>query len=141
MLGLYLRYGERFALPERAAFFLTLAAMALTALLAVGILLVEGAVLGAFVEALHVLHSVVFPLATASILIGSVLCGASMLRAHIAPRAGGPLLLVVGPLLLVGVVFFAGTQSSWLFSAPQLLWGAGWVWLGYGLWSKKASSI
>lgn len=140
LLGLYLRYGERFALPERAVFFLTLAAMALTALLAVGILLVEGAVLGAFVEALHVLHSVVFPLATASILIGSVLCGASVLRADIPPRAG-PLLLVVGPLLLMGVVFFAGTQSSWLFSAPQLLWGAGWVWLGYGLWSKKASSI
>lgn len=140
LLGLYLRYAERFALPEKAIFFLTLATMALTSFLALGILLIEGAVLGAFVEALHVLHSVVFPLATGSLLVGSVLCGASVLRADILPR-GGPLLLVVGPLLLMGVVFFAGTQSSWLFSAPQLLWGAGWVWLGYGLWSKRASSI
>lgn len=139
LLGLYLRYAARFALPERAAFFLTLGAMALAAVLAVGILLIEGAVLGSFVEALHFLHSVIFPLATGSLLITSVLCSASVLRAGILPR-GGPLLLVVSPLLLTGVAFLAGTESGWLFSAPQLLWGAGWVWLGYDLWSKRATS-
>ncbi len=139
LLGLYLRYGERFASPERTVFFLTLAAMALTSFLAVGILLVEGALLGAPVEALRVLHSAVFPLATGSLLIGSVLCGASVLRASILPR-GGPLLLVVGPLLLLGVAFFVGTEGGWLFSAPQLLWGAGWVRLGHTLRSKRAYS-
>lgn len=68
-------------------------------------------------------------IAMATVLLGMLLLGASIVRAGVLPRAAG------GLLILGILAFFVGNfedASIWVF----LLFGAAWVWLGYALWSR-----
>ncbi len=78
-------------------------------------------------------------------IVGSVLFGIATFREKILP-GGGALLLVIGaPLWLVGPAFFGGLLDGgedWLLvvpaMAPVALFGGGWAWLGYALWSERS---
>lgn len=60
--------------------------------------------------------------------IGSVLFGIATLRAKILPHRAA-------------VLFTVGSAAAVVPFIGMLLFGAGWAWLGYALWSKKDVSV
>lgn len=118
IVGLHLRQGRRFGRLGKVGFYLGFIAFALTAILALGIVLVEGS-LGTAVRALDFIHFLVLPAA-----LGSLLFGIAALRADLLPR-GGASLLSIAALVLSGAIL-VDIQNSWLNSALLTLFGAGW---------------
>ncbi len=134
IVGLHLRQGRRFGrLGKVGGFYLGFIAFALTAILALGIVLVEGA-LGTAVPALDFIHFLVLPAA-----LGSLLFGIAALRADLLPR-GGASLLSIAALVLLGAIL-VDIQNPWLHSALLTLFGAGWSWLGYDLRSRRRDML
>jgi hypothetical protein len=133
IVGLHLWQGGRLGRLGKAGFYLGFIAFALTAILALGIVLVEGA-LGTAVPALDFIHFLVLPAA-----LGSLLFGIAALRADLLPR-GGASLLSIAALVLLGAIL-VDIQNPWLNSALLTLFGAGWSWLGYDLWSRRRDML
>jgi hypothetical protein len=143
VLGLYLRQINRFGWLGKTGFYLTFGGFALATLGGLGIIVVglsvgEEATLG-------VLDAVAHPLSTLIYVVGSVLFGIATFRGRIVPRWGALLLVIGAPLWFVGPAFFFGAlidgSEDWLLAVPAMvpavLFGGGWAWLGYALWSER----
>ncbi len=143
VLGLYLRQIDRFGWLGKTGSYLTFGGFALATLGGLGIIVVglsigEEATLG-------VLDAVAHPLSTLIYVVGSVLFGIATFRERILPRWGALLLVIGAPLWFVGPAFFFGAlidgSEDWLLAVPAMvpavLFGGGWAWLGYALWSER----
>ncbi len=133
IVGLYLRQKRRFGLLGKVSFSLTFTGFALIAIGGLAIILVE--VLAGTGSTPGWLDGIVHRVGGLSMIIGTVLFAIATLRANVLPR-GGALLIIIGLLMFVGTRF-GGVESDWLKSVPAVLFGAGWAWLGYALWSGK----
>jgi hypothetical protein len=145
VLGLYLRQIDRLGWLGKTGFYLTggfaLATLGGLAIIVVGLSVGEEATLG-------VLDAVAHPLSTLIYVVGSVLFGIATFRERILPRWGALLLVIGAPLWFVGPAFFFGAlidgSEDWLLAVPAMvpavLFGGGWAWLGYTLWSERPSS-
>ena len=83
-------------------------------------------------------------LAAANVLIvlGMVLFGVAILRSGRLPRGGAWLLIAFAPAevgVIVAMAVSDYTLGDWVWSVPAILFGVGWVWLGYGLWSESGA--
>ncbi len=135
--GLYLRQKERFGWLGKVGFYLPFTGFALMAVGGLTIIFVE-VVFGAgstpgWLDA--IVHMVAFLL----VIVGSVLFAVAILRASVLPK-GGAWLLIIGLVLFLGVDA-GGGESPWLVVLPSALFGAGWAWLGYVLWSGKEEPV
>lgn len=84
------------------------------------------------------LDMITHPLAMLLMVLGSMVFGVATYRAALLPR-GGALLVVIGPLVLLGLLF-GGIENA-LLLAPAALFGLGWAWLGYGLVSRREGTV
>ena len=76
-------------------------------------------------------------------MVGLVFFGAATLREGSLPRGGSWLLIATALTNVLGVVAMivsGGTLGAWVFILPTVLFGLGWAWLGYGLWSEARAS-
>lgn len=132
--GLYAHGAPRFGKLGKAGFSVSLAGFSLAALGGAYVVLV-----GIFSGDSSVpqwLNDVTHPLAMLLIDVGSVLFAIAMLRTGLSLR-GGALLLVASPLALAGMT---AVGLGGLYQAiPSAMSGAGWVWLGYAVWSGSAT--
>jgi hypothetical protein len=82
-----------------------------------------------------------FGLGMAALYVGTVLFGIGTLRAGALPRLGALLLLVWFPLGFVvsGLLQLVGVPEGLAFSGMTGLLGAGWVVLGYAVWSQRGA--
>ena len=83
-------------------------------------------------------------LAAANVLIvlGMVLFGVAILRSGRLPRGGAWLLIAFAPAevgVIVAMAVSDYTLGDWVWSVPAILFGVGWVWLGYGLWTESGA--
>lgn len=134
LVGLYLwqtRQG-RFGWLGTVGFVLIVTACVVIAVGGLAIVFVDG-VLRSPVGVLDAIHPVELLL-----LIGSVLFSMATIRANVFP-SGGALLIIVGALVFFGIAF-AGVGPEWLISLAVAIFGAGWAWLGYDLWSQSGES-
>ncbi len=133
-LYLYLRQSRGFGRLGTVGFYILIFVFALVAILDLGIILNEG------VEQLYIaLGPVRGPLA----LLGLLLFGAGLLRAGRLPRGGAWLLIVaalINVVVILAMIVSGGALGAWVFSLPTVLFGFGWAWLGYGLWSESGTS-
>ena len=107
---------------------------ALVAILDLGIIVNEG------VEQTYIALG---PVRGPLLLLGLVLFGAAILRAGKLPRAGAWLLIagaLTNVLGILGMIISGGTLGGWVFIIPTVLFGLGWAWLGYGLWSEGGAA-
>jgi hypothetical protein len=77
------------------------------------------------------------------LVVGLVLFGLATLREGSLPRGGSWLLIAAALTNVLGVVAMivtGGTLGAWIFILPTVLFGLGWGWLGYGLWSESEIS-
>ncbi len=89
---------------------------------------------GAGVAMLDAVHPMVLLL-----MLGSVLFGIGVLRSGAMAR-GAALMLVVVPVLMIASLFGLG-GPQWAFIGGMALFGLGWAWLGYDLWSRQKVEI
>lgn len=127
-LYLYTRQSERFGIIGRIGFYICAVVFALEAVGGLAIIVSETWLGGAGVTTLDVIHPMVLLL-----MLGSVLFGIAVYRGGNLPR-GGALMLVAVPLAMIGALFALG-GPEWAFTGGMALFGVGWAWLGYGLWS------
>jgi hypothetical protein len=76
-------------------------------------------------------------------ILGTVILGAAILRAGRLPKVGVWLLIAYAPTEVGVIVAMAAsgyTLPNLLWSVPAILFGLGWAWLGYGLWSESRTS-
>lgn len=76
-------------------------------------------------------------------ILGMVMFGVAILRSGRLPRGGAWLLIAYAPAEVGAIVAMAVsgyTLPDVLWSVPAILFGLGWVWLGYGLWSESGAS-
>ena len=76
-------------------------------------------------------------------MVGLVLFGSATLREGSLPRGGSWLLIAAALTNVLGVVAMivsGATLGAWVFILPTVLFGLGWAWLGYGLWSEGRAS-
>jgi len=135
IIGTYLclRRSGRFGLLGTVGFYLCVFAFVLLSILDLGVLLnVWGA---RWLETLGAVYEL-------PLLLGLVMFGMAILRAGRLPRGGAWLLIASAP-AEVGAIFAMAvsgyTLPSLLWSVPAILWGLGWVWIGYSLWSKSGA--
>jgi hypothetical protein len=75
--------------------------------------------------------------------MGLLLFGAAVLRAGRLPGGGAWLLIAAALTNVVGIlamIISGGTLGAWVFIVPTVLFGLGWAWLGYALWSQRGAS-
>lgn len=130
VVGLYLnlRKFDRFRLWGTVGFFVSALWLAMITILDLGILL--NSELESVYEGLGPLRMVG--------LLGAALFGVGALRAAPRFRGGGWLLIaavIAYPLGVAAMVVSDGALGGWIWLVPTLLFGLGWAWLGYGLWS------
>jgi glycerophosphoryl diester phosphodiesterase len=140
---LYLQRSERFGLLGTIGFCACVFVFALVAILDLVIIFNEE------VEQTYIALSLVRG-SLLLLLLGLLLFGTAVLRAGRLPRAGAWLLIAaaltnVGGILAMIVSggtlwIWLGTLGAWLSIVATVLFGLGWGWLGYGLWSEEASS-
>ncbi len=135
-LYLYLRQSSsaRFGIVGKIGFYICAVVFALTAIGGLGIIASESMLGGAGVAVLDVLHPMVLLL-----MLGSILFGIGVLRSGAMAR-GGALMLVVVPVLMIASLFVLG-GPQWAFIGGMALFGLGWAWLGYDLWSHQKEEI
>lgn len=126
--GLYAAQSDRFGLLGEAGFSLAFAGFSVAGLCS---LIITIAAWTSGPERVPGWLGATANLGVLAIICGSVLFGIATLRAKILP-GGGASLLIVGPLLLL-VMLFGGVRDVRLFTLPSALFGAGWAWLGYDL--------
>ncbi len=131
ILGLYayLRRSERFGIVGKIGFYVCAVVFSIEAIGGLAIIVTE--LTGTFTPALDIIHPMVLLLT-----VGSILFGTGAFRAGTLPR-GGALMLVAVPVLMIASLFALG-GPPWAFTGGMALFGLGWAWLGYGLWSHHA---
>lgn len=130
-LYLYLRQSSgRFGIMGKIGFYICAVVFALTAIGGLAIIASETMLGGAGVEVLDAIHPMVLLL-----MLGSILFGIGVLRSGAMAR-GGALMLVVVPVLMIASLFVLG-GPQWAFIGGMALFGLGWAWLGYDLWSHQ----
>jgi len=132
---LYLRPSEGFGKLGTVGFYICVFVFALIAILDLGIIVNEG------VEQTYIALG---PVRGPLLLLGLLLFGAAVLRAGRLPRAGAWLLIaaaLTNVLAILAMIVSGGTLGAWVFIVATVLFGLGWGWLGYGLWSEEASSV
>jgi hypothetical protein len=128
---LYLRQSRRFGRSGVIGFYMCAFVFALIAVLDIGIIANEG--LEELYLALGPVRGIVLPL-------GLLLFAPAVLRAGRLPRAGAWLLIaaaVTSVLSIFAMILSGGTVGAWVFMVPTVLFGLGWVWLGYGLYVES----
>jgi len=130
---LYLRRSERIGLSGTVGFYMGVFAFVVTSISNLGVLLnLWGA---RWFETLGAVVLLIF--------LGTVMFGVAILRSGMLPR-GGAWLLIAFVVAKVGVIVAMAvsgyTLPDLLWSLPLILFVLGWVWLGYGLWSKSRTS-
>jgi hypothetical protein len=131
---LHLRRSERFGLLGTVGFYACVFVFALVSILDLGIILNEG------VEQTYIALG---PVRGPMLLLGLLLFGVAILRAGRLPRGGAWLLISAALTNVVGIlamIVSGGTLGAWVFIVPTVLFGLGWGWLGYGLWSEDVAS-
>jgi len=131
---LYLRRSGRFGLSGTVGFYMCVWALLVLTILSLGDLLnVWGA---RWYEALGLLWS-------PWVNLGLVLFGVAILRAGRLSRGGAWLLIAfsiteVGAIVAMAISGY--TLGGWVWNVPSVVFGLGFVWLGYGLWSESGAS-
>jgi hypothetical protein len=130
---LHLRRSGRIGLSGTVGFYMSIFAFLVIAITSLGVLLdLWGA---RWFETLEVVDLLIF--------LGMVMFGVAILRSGRLPR-GGAWLIIAFVLAKVGVIVAMAvsgyTLPDLLWSMPLILFGLGWVWLGYGLWSESRAS-
>ena len=130
---LYLRRSGRFGLSGTVGFCLCVFAFVVITISSLGVLLnVWGARLLETVSAVNLLA-----------ILGTVMFGAAILRDRRLPKGGAWLLIAYAPTeagVIVAMAVSGYTLPNLLWSVPAILFGLGWVWLGYSLWSESGAS-
>ena len=132
---LYLRQSDRYGRLGQIGFFICAFIFALIAILDIGILLNEGVVQW---------YLAVGPVRGPMLILGLLLFGAATLRTARLPRRGAWLLIAAAGTTILGIlamIISGGTLGGWIFSLSTVLFGLGWLWLGYGLWSADSVSV
>ncbi len=133
-LYLYLRQSTGFGLLGTVGFYVCVFVFALVAILDLRIIVNEG------VEQTYIALG---PVRGPLLLLGLLLFGVAILRAGRLPRAGAWLLIaaaLTNVLAILGMIVSGGTLGGWVFIIPTVLFGLGWAWLGYGLWSESGAA-
>ncbi len=133
-LYLYLRRSDRFGILGKIGFYICAFVFALEAIGGLAIIVSETMLGGAGVNILDAVHPMVLLL-----MLGSILFGIGVLRSG-ALAPGGALMLVVVPVLMIASLFLLG-GPQWAFIGGMALFGLGWAWLGYDLWSHQKVEI
>ncbi len=133
-LYLFLRRSDRFGLLGKIGFYICAVVFALEAIGGLAIIASETMMGGAGVAMLDAVHPMVLLL-----MLGSVLFGIGVLRSGAMAR-GAALMLVVVPVLMIASLFGLG-GPQWAFIGGMALFGLGWAWLGYDLWSRQKVEI
>ncbi len=131
---LHLRRSGRIGLSGRVGFYMSIWAFVVLTIIGSGAIL---NILGAqWLDTLGLLWS-------PWLILGSALFGVAVLRARRLPRGGAWLLIAYAPTeagVIVAMAVSGYTLPNLLWSVPAILFGLGWVWLGYGLWSESGAS-
>jgi hypothetical protein len=133
-LYLYLRQSRRFGRLGTAGFYVCIFVFALIAILDFGIIVNEE------VEQTYIALG---PVRGSLLLLGMLLFSAAELRAERLPHGGAWLLLasaLTNVLGILAMIISGGTLGAWVFIVPTVLFGLGWAWLGYGLWSESSAT-
>jgi hypothetical protein len=133
-LYLYLRQSRGFGRLGAVGFYVCIFVFALVAILDLGIIVNEG------VEQTYIALG---PVRGPLLLLGLLLFGAAVLRAGRLPRGGAWLLIAAALTNVLGIlamIISGGTLGAWVFIIPTVLFGLGWAWLGYGLWSESSAT-
>jgi hypothetical protein len=133
-LYLYLRQSRGFGRLGTVGFYVCIFVFALVAIFDVGIIINEG------VEQTYIALG---PVRGPLLLLGLLLFGAAVLRAGRLPRTGAWLLIAAALTNVLGIlamIISGGTLGAWVFIIPTVLFGIGWAWLGYGLWTESAAA-
>lgn len=133
-LYLYLCRSDRFGIVGKIGFYICAVVFAVEAIGGLAIIASETMLGGAGVAVLDAVHPMVLLL-----MLGSILFGIGVLRSGAMAR-GGALMLVVVPVLMIASLFLLG-GPQWAFIGGMALFGLGWAWLGYDLWSHKVEVV
>ncbi len=130
---LYLRRSGRFGLSGTVGFYMSVFAFVVTTISNLGFLLnIWGA---RWLETLGAVNILM--------ILGTVMFGAAILKGRRLPRGGAWLLIAYAATeagVIVAMAVSGYTLPSVLWSVPAFLFGLGWGWLGYGLWSESGAS-
>ena len=130
---LHLRRSERIGLSGTVGFYMSIFAFVVITICSLGVLLnLWGA---RWFETLGAVDLLIF--------LGTVMFGIAILRSGRLPRGGAWLLIAFVPAkvgVIVAMAVSGYTLPDLLWSMPLILFGLGWVWLGYGLWSESGTS-
>jgi hypothetical protein len=131
---IHLRHSGHIGPSGTVGFYLCVFAFAVLTILSVGVILnVWG---GQWYEKVGLLYG-------APVILGSAMFGVAILRSGGLTK-GGAWLLIAFPITEVGAIVAMAvsgyTLGDWVWSVPSVVFGLGWVWLGYGLWSESGAS-
>jgi hypothetical protein len=129
---LYLRRSGRVGLWGTVGFYLVVYGSVVTSIDNLGVLLNAWGT--QWQDALDVL--------TLPAMLGWVLFGVAILRSGRLPRGGAWLLIASAPAevgIIVAMAVSGYTLPDFVWSVSAILFGLGWVWLGYGLWSESGA--
>lgn len=133
-LYLFLRQSSGFGRLGTAGFYVCIFGFASIAVLDLGIIVNEG------VERIYITLG---PVRGPLLLVGMLLFSAAELRAEGLPHGGAWLLIASALTYVLGIlamIISGGTLGAWVFIVPTVLFGLGWAWLGYGLWSQSSAT-
>lgn len=134
-LYFYLRRSRGFGRLGAAGFYICVFVFALVAVLDLGIIMNER------VEQTYIALG---PVRGPLLLLGLLLFGTAVLRAGMLPRGGAWLIIAAALTNVLGIlamILSGGALGAWIFILPSVLFGLGWAWLGYGLWSERGAAI
>jgi len=130
---LHLRRSRRIGLSGTVGFYMSIFAFVVITICSLGVLLnLWGA---RWFETLGAVDLLIF--------LGTVMFGIAILRSGRLPRGGAWLIIAFVPAkvgVIVAMAVSGYTLPDLLWSMPLILFGLGWVWLGYGLWSESGTS-
>ena len=133
-LYLYLRQSSGFGRLGTAGFYVCIFVFALIAILNLGIIVNEE---------VEQTYSALGPVHGALLTLGMLLFSAAELRAERLPHGGAWLLIASALTNVLGklaMIISGGTPGAWVFIVVTVLFGLGWAWLGYGLWSESSAT-
>jgi len=130
---LHLRRSTGFGRLGAVGFYVCLLVFALVAFLDFGIIN----------EGIEETYIALGPVRGPLLMVGLGLFGVAILREGSLPRGGSWLLIAAALTNVLGVVAMivsGGTLGAWVFILPTVLFGLGWAWLSYGIWSDGRAS-
>ena len=133
-LHMYLRQSDRYGRLGQVGFFICIFVFALIAILDIGLLINEG------VEQWYIALG---PVRGPLLIIGLLLFGAATLRTGRLSRGGAWLLITAAITTILGIIVMivSGGTWAWVWVVPTVLFGLGWLWLGYEIWSAGHISL